>query len=142
VIRLHDDFIGGAAYKPGDKRGCGPGDLIDWPLERWTAKGVVNAANAGRWSWVEDEPKRKRAKKEEPEPAPPPAGDGDDAASDTLAWLTAHPPGDWKDLVKVARALGFDGRRKAEAVGFLNSLERDGERLSAEAFHAILADLG
>ena len=128
-IRLHADFAGGVRSKPGSTTWVKAGGVCEWPRDEF-AKPTVSGANAGRWSVLGA-----------PAPSPEPEAAASPAAAIIPQWLSDYPGGDWRDLVKVARSLGCEKRKKDEAVAFLASLERDGQSLSRAAFDAILADL-
>jgi hypothetical protein len=93
-------------------------------------KALVDGVALGRYTVVGSVEKK---------PAPLPDVQPDDEDHATPAWLSGYPAGDWRDIVKVAKSLGFDGGKKDDAVAFLCRGE-DGPMMRGE-FIAILQDL-
>lgn len=86
----------------------------------------------GQWSVVSN-----GAPTADPTPEPPARSDDEDRA--IPAWLSDYPAGDWRDIVKVAKSLGFEGKKKDDAVAFL--CDGEGGPIWLDLFNSILSGL-
>lgn len=128
TILLADDFMGSVRSAPSSSSWVAPGGTCSWPLALFEKH--AGGHNSGRWSVVSN-----GAAAAAPEPAPEPA-------PDIPAWLEDYPGASWRDIVKVAKGLGYVVRSKTEAMALLACVTSEaGESLTLDAFNAILADI-